>query len=74
MDKVSAKKTIEILNAGIAIQDLASYKEVKGVDVLHLTKKEEDKALERVIIRVKDNDRALVTGGEYTWNLTTPRS
>ena len=74
VDKVSAKRAIEILNAGIAIQDLVSYEEVKGVDVLHLTKEEGDQTLERFIIRIKDNNRAAVTGGEYTWDLKTPKS
>ena len=74
VDEASAKSAIEILNASIAMQDPASYKEVKGVDILYLTKVERDRTLERIIIRIKDNDGALVTGVEYTWNLTTPRS
>ena len=74
VDEVSVKRTIEILNASIAIQDLASCEEVQGVDVLHLTKEEEDGTLERVIIRVKDNNEASVTGGEYMWDLTTHKS
>ena len=74
VNEASAKRAIEMLNASIAIQDLASYEEVKEVDILHLTKEEEDKTLERIIIRVKDNNRAAATGGEYTWDLTTARS
>ena len=74
VDQTSAKRAIEILNASIAIQDLASCEEVKGVDIVHLTKEEADKTLERIIIRVKDNNGASVTGGEYTWDLTTPKS
>ena len=74
MDEISAKRAIEILNAGIAIQDLAFSEWVKGVDILHLTKEEEDKTLDRVIIRVKDNNGASVTGGKYTYDSTTPRS
>ena len=73
MDETSAKRAIEILNACISIQDLASSEEVKGVDVLHLTKEEEDKTLERMIIRIKYNKVASVTGGEYTWDLITTR-
>ena len=74
VDEVWVKRAIEILNAGIAIQDLASCEEVKGVDVLHLTKEEGDQTLKRVFIRVKDNNGAAVTGGEYMWDLTTPKS
>ena len=74
VDTGSARRAIKILNVGIAIQDLGSYEEVKGVDVLHLTKEEEDKTLENIIIRVKYKNEASVIGGEYTWDLTTPRS
>ena len=42
VDKTLAKRAIKILNAGIAIQDLAFCEEVKGVDVLYLTKEEDD--------------------------------
>ena len=74
VDQVTAKRAIEILNASIAIQDLASCEEVKDVDILHLTKVEGNQTLEWIIIRVKDNDGASVTGGECTWELTTPKS
>ena len=47
---------------------------MKGLDVLHLTKEEEDKTLKRIIMRIKDNTKALVVGGEFTWDLTTLRS
>ena len=69
-----AKRAIEALYASIPIQDLAACKEVKGTDVLHLTEKEGDRTLERVIIKVKDNNGGLVTGGEYMWELTTSSS
>ena len=45
-----------------------------GLDVLHLTKKEGDKTLERGILRVKDNTGASAMGGVSIWDLTTLRS
>ena len=35
---VLTKRIIEILNADIAIKDIVSSKEVKGLEVLYLTK------------------------------------
>ena len=46
IDEGSVKKAIEILNARIAIQYLASSKEVREVDTLHLTKEDGDRTLE----------------------------
>ena len=63
---MSAKRVIEILNIVIAIQDMASNVVVKQLDVLHWTKEEGDKALERVIIRIKDNTKALIVEVEFT--------
>ena len=74
VNEESAKRAIEILNMGITIQDLASSEEVRGLDILHLTKEVEDKTLERIIMRIKDDTRAFVGGGEFTWDLTTTRS
>ena len=74
VDEESAKRAIEILYMGIAIQDLASSKEVKGLDVLYLTKEVKDKTLERVVMRMRNNKGAAVAGGEFTWDLTTPKS
>ena len=65
VDKDSMRRTIEILNVGIAIQDLASSKKVKGLDVLYLTKKKGDKTLESVIMRMRDNTRAAIEVGEF---------
>ena len=73
LDKESAKRAIEILNMGIAIQDLALSKDVKGLDVLYLNKEVADMTLERVIMRIRNNTGALVAGGEFTWDLMTPR-
>ena len=61
------KRAMEILNTGITIQDLVSRKDVVELDILHLTKEEEGKNLERVIMRMKDNSGASITGGEFTW-------
>ena len=66
VDKISAKKISKILNAGIAIQDLASSEDVKGLDILHLIKEEEYKTLERVIMRIKYNIGGSVVGEEFT--------
>ena len=66
VDEESAKRVIEILNMGIAIQDLASSREAEGLDVSHLIKEVGDKTLERVILRVKDNTGASAEGGEFT--------
>lgn len=74
VDKVSAKRRIEMLNMGIAIQDLASSDNVRGVDILHFTKEKGDSTLKRVIMRMKDNAGALVVEREFTWHLTTPKS
>ena len=74
VDKESAKRAIKILNASIAIQDLASSKEVIGLDILYLTKERGDKTLERIIMRLQDDSWASVTGGEFAWDLTTLRS
>ena len=74
VDKESTKRTIEILKMGIAIQDLASSKAVKGLDIIHLTKEEEDKTVKRVVMRMKDNGRASVVREEFTWDLTTTKT
>lgn len=74
VDKESAKRVIEILNISIAIQDLATNQKVKGLDILHLTKEVEDKSLERIIMRIKDNTGASVAGGEFRWDRTIPKS
>ena len=74
VNEESAKRAIEILNMGITIQDLASSEDTNWLDMLHLTKEGEDKTLERVIIRIKDENTALVKGGEFTSDLTTLRS
>ena len=74
VDEDRAKRAIEFLEMGIAIQDLASSQDVKGLDILHLTKEAEDKTLERVTMRMKDDAGAFVEGGEFTWDLTTPKS
>ena len=50
LDEESVKRTIKILNAGIAIQDFAMSEKEKEVDVPHLIKQEGDKTLEKVII------------------------
>ena len=55
VDEESAKRAIKILNAGIGIQNIMLNKEVKGLDILYLTKEEADKTLQRIIIRMKDN-------------------
>ena len=73
MDENLAKRAIKILTGGITIQNLSSSKNVEGVDILHLTKEKGDNTLERIIMRVKDNARASATGGEFIWNVTTPR-
>lgn len=65
MDENSAKRAIQILNTGITIQDVAFSEDAERVDILHLTKEEGDKTLERIIMRVKDNTEASVTGGEF---------
>ena len=66
VDEDLTKRAIESLNTGIAIQDLASSENVEVLDILHLTKKVEDKTLERVIMKMKDKTEALVAGGEFT--------
>ena len=53
---------------------MVSREEVKWLDILHFIKEVEGKSLERVIMRVKDNTRASVVRGEFTWELTTHRS
>ena len=60
------KRAIEMLNMGIAIQNLVSSENARRLYVLYLTKEVEDKTLERVIMRMKDNTGALVEGGEFT--------
>ena len=73
VDEELAKKAIEIRNASIAIQDLALNKDMKGLNIIDLTKETGVKTLERIILRIKDNTRASVVGGEFSWNLTTPK-
>ena len=73
-DKESAKTVIEILNMGIAIQELVSSENVRGLDMLYLTKQTEEKTLERVIIRMKNNMGVSIVAGEFTWDITTSRS
>ena len=62
---MASKRAIKILNSSIAIQDLALNKDVKGVDMLYLTKEKADKTVERVIMRMKGNCGASVEGGEF---------
>ena len=38
VDEELAKRRMEILYAGITIQDLASSEDVKGLDILHVSK------------------------------------
>ena len=47
---------------------------MKGLDVFHLTKEVGEKTLESVIMRMKDDTGTSVVGGEFTWDLITPRS
>ena len=56
------KRGIEILNTGIAIYNLASSKDIKELDILHMTKKDFEVTLERVIMIQKDNTIALTRG------------
>ena len=51
---------------GITIQDLGSSEDMKGLNILHLTKEAGDKTIERIIIRMKDEFRAFVEVGEFT--------
>ena len=55
VDELSVNRVIEILNAGIANQDLVSSEDVKGLDIIHHMKVEVDKTLERDIRCMKDN-------------------
>ena len=73
-DEELTKRAIEILNMSIAIQVLVISKETEGLDFVYLTKEEEDKTLERVIMRIRDNNRVFVEAGEFTWDLTILRS
>lgn len=73
VDEKSAKRAIEIFNAAIAIQDLVSNEEAKNVDILYLTKEEEERTLERVIVRVKDHTGAASLVGEFTGELSIPK-
>ena len=50
---------------------MALSEDVKVVDIPHLTKEKGDITLERVIMRLKDDTRASVKGGEFTSDLTT---
>ena len=61
-----AKRVIEILNAGITIQDLALSNDARGLDVIHLTKEEKDKTLGRIILRPRNNTGALAVGAVFT--------
>lgn len=65
VDEDLAKSTIEILNTGITIQDLALCKKINSLDVLHLTMEKGDKTLERVIMRMRNYTRAVIEVGEF---------
>ena len=74
VDEDSARRAIEILNVGIAIQELTSSEDVEGLDILHLTKEKGDKTMDIVMMRMRDNIGISVEGREFIWDLTTLKS
>ena len=65
VDEDLARRAIEILNAGITIQELTLSEDVEGLDILHLTKEKGDKTMDIVMMRMRDNIGASVEGREF---------
>ena len=62
IDKASVKKAIEMIKASIAIQDLASGKELKGANIMYLINEYNGSLLERMIIQPKKVNEDLAGG------------